>query len=87
MLIKELESENPNHISCTLVRYGSKNYYVSTVALPYSRFDNYETEVFKCNAKGEVIDWDELYCKRYQDISEALANHKYICEHLVELLS
>ena len=86
MLIKELKTENTNHIGCTLVQEGYKNFYVSTVETPYSRFNKYETEVFKCGVKGEVTDWTALYQKQYNDISEAIANHKYICEHLVEIL-
>ena len=85
MLIRELESVNTNHIGCTHVSYGSKNYYVSTAKIS-SISTYYETEIFPCDDHGNVTDWSEIYRRTYKDEAEALNNHKYICEHLVEIL-
>lgn len=48
---------------------------VSTVQLPLPYGLEYETMVFPCDARGNVIDWSEDYCDRYKTEEQALEGH------------
>lgn len=54
-------------------------YYISTAFLGHnvgfgsSQF--FETMVFPCNSEGEVIDYSDIYCERYETWNEAVDGH------------
>lgn len=63
----------------TFVRFGGKEYCVSTVQLPFDHgFGGtplwYETMIFKA-ADGEITSYRDLYCQRYVTRAEAAKGH------------
>jgi hypothetical protein len=60
-LTTKLISPQPDH-----------NFYIDTC---YTPDHGWETMVFRCNAYGTVISWDELDCYRYPDENEAKIGH------------
>jgi hypothetical protein len=52
---------------------------VSTVLLPSMHIGGqYETMVFAADEAGEVVVWSELYCDRYETLSDAKAGHENV---------
>ena len=69
--------QNRFHIK-TKVTYGGKHYLVSTVEL-IGGFHGleYETMAFACDAEGEVTNWFEMYCDKYDSEEEARKGHDF----------
>lgn len=42
----------------------------------------WETMIFRCDEKGHVSDWNDLYCKVYETEDQALSNHAYIAKNI-----
>ena len=55
-----------------VINRGGQYYFVSTNDVPYTGF---ETMIFPCNEDGEVTNWGELYCDRYDTVLEATVGH------------
>lgn len=58
------------------------NMLVSTVRLHWPTFTEIETMVFSCDEDGNVTDWGELYCHRYNSDEEAIAGHAIMLNKL-----
>jgi len=77
-------------IAASVIPYGNGFVKVSTVDLvltlpklfrgspeaPYT----YETMVFKCDAKGKVLDWESLDTLVYSNIEEAKLGHQQMVD-------
>ena len=52
-----------------LIRTRIGNLVVSTVSVTDNRMrgDHYETMVFRCNDKGKITDWHDLFCMFTRD--------------------
>ncbi len=59
----------------TITRDG-QHFLVSTVCLESMHFGGeYETMVFPCDTDGNVTDWGDLHCDRYETYEQAVAGH------------
>ena len=67
-----------------IVKCNGKVYYVDSVETSDCGL---ETMVFKCDENGEVTDWTDLYCERYNNYAEMLNRHDYIINHLEEFIN
>lgn len=65
------------------IEYNGKYYYVSSCFT----FDHgYETMIFLCDDKGNVLDWGDLYAEWYETEEEMTAGHERITTHLDEYI-
>lgn len=64
------------------VKYGDKNYYVSTNDTADAGL---ETMIFAVDENG-LIDWGGLYAEHYATEKAAAEKHKYICENIHEFV-
>jgi hypothetical protein len=63
------------------IEYNGKYYLVR------SRFTSdhgYETMIFLCDDKGNIIDWSALYAEWYETEAEMIAEYERITTHLDE---
>ena len=63
------------------IEYNGKHYYVSSCFTPDH---GYETMIFLCDDKGNVLDWSDLYVEHYETEEEMNAGHERIITHLDE---
>ena len=78
-IIRKVEDREMAHI----VKIQDKFYYIDSV----DSFDcGYETMAFECDKEGEVSDWGDLYCARYQSFASMKSGHDEICENLENYL-
>lgn len=84
-VIEKLSDRDMGHI----VKANNNYFYVDSA----DTFDHgLETMVFAVNDYDENIgkyrvDWSDLYCEYYNSYAEMEVRHKYIIEHLEEILS
>jgi hypothetical protein len=57
-------------------------WWVSTVVVGFGI--PHETMVFASDADGNVSEWGEVYCDRYETLEEAVAGHKEVVRLFVE---
>jgi hypothetical protein len=57
-------------------------WWVITVFVGYGIM--YETMAFASDADGNVSEWGEVYCDRYETREEAIAGHKEACRVMAE---
>jgi hypothetical protein len=63
------------------IEYNGKYYYVSSC---FTSDHGYETMIFLCDDKGNVLDWSDLYAEWYETEEEMNAGHERITTHLDE---
>lgn len=63
-----------------------KHVLVSTVSLAEFGYNlrEYETMVFEANTKGEVTNWSNLDCERYEDLENAVTGHEKMVKQWTE---
>ena len=81
--IKDVEQHK--RVGEEVLSYGDVHLWVSTVFLGIDHnFENegspllFETMIFECAPDGAVLDWSELYCRRYATVGEARTGHSQI---------
>ena len=65
------------------IEYNGKYYYVSSC---FTLDHGYETMIFHCDDKGNVLDWGDLYAEWYETAEEMNAGHERIITHLDEYI-
>lgn len=61
-----------------------KQYSIDT---DYVLFDGWETMIFNYNKEaGDVTNWSHLYCDRYSCKEDAMDGHRWISEHMEEIM-
>lgn len=82
-VIEKLSDRDMAHI----VKANNNYFYVDSA----DTFDHgFETMVFKAEPRDNgryAVDWADLYCEYYNSYAEMEVRHKYIIEHLEEILS
>ena len=66
-----------------IVKFNGNYYYVDSC---YTLDHGYETMVFACDSNGNVTDWSDLYCERYDTRAEMKLGHVETITNLSELL-
>lgn len=82
-VIKKLSNRDMGHI----VKVDDAYFYVDSA----DTFDHgFETMVFKAEPRDNgryAVDWDDIYCEHHNSYVGMEERHKYIIEHLEEILS
>jgi hypothetical protein len=84
-IVREYPSKNFRAVKTTIVQADNGQlYYVDTA---YTYDHGLETMAFLWSEKDDkVVNWSEVAADRYSCLSDALAGHSEMCEHLEEYM-
>ena len=67
-----------------IVKCNGKFYYIDSC---HTTDAGLETMVFECDETGDNVNWNNLYCERYNSYEAMLNRHDYIINHLEEFIN